>query len=150
MNEHHLELSVRREVRADLPDKKTVRSWVVAALERDAQINIVFVGPRKGRQLNVQYRGKDYATNVLTFDYEHKPVAVADIVLCVPVVEKEALEQGKTFTEHLAHLIVHGVLHAHGYDHARLAQAKKMEALETKIMLALGFADPYSDPAKAH
>jgi probable rRNA maturation factor len=102
------------------------------------------VGEAEGRALNAQYRRKDYATNVLTFDYTVEPVVSADLVLCGPVVEREAREQGKTLEAHYAHLLVHGTLHAQGYDHETGdADALEMEALEVLVLGALGFGDPY-------
>ena len=145
-----LDLTVKKNVKDKLPPKKDIERWVRAALDRPAQICILFVGPRRGRELNFQYRHKPNATNVLTFDYAHSPQAVADIALCVPVIKKEAKDQGKTFRAHLAHLIVHGVMHAQGFDHDTVAKARKMEKLETDVMRALHFPDPYSDAAKAH
>jgi probable rRNA maturation factor len=102
------------------------------------------VGEEEGRALNRDYRGKDHATNVLTFDYARAPRVVADIVLCAPVVAREAGEQGIALEAHYAHLLVHGALHAQGFDHERAADAKAMEARETEIVIALGFADPYA------
>ena len=100
----------------------------------------------EGRQLNRDYRQKDYATNVLTFDYTQEPVVTADLVLCAPVVAREAAEQNKTLAEHYAHQLVHGTLHAQGWDHETSdADAQEMEAYETEILAELGFADPYAD-----
>ncbi len=102
------------------------------------------VGADEGRALNRDYRGKDYATNVLTFDYAREPVVMADLVLCAPVVEREAREQGKTLEAHYAHLLVHGALHAQGWDHeTHERDALAMEALEVLLLGALGFANPY-------
>ena len=95
--------------------------------------------------LNRTYRHKDYATNVLTFDYTQEPTVTADIVICVPVLERQAIEQNKEFRAHLAHLLIHAVLHAHGYDHLNEEEAEEMEARETEIMLSLKFPNPYSD-----
>jgi probable rRNA maturation factor len=121
-----------------------VRRWVSAALERPGEIAVRIVGPEEGQAMNRQYRGKDYATNVLTFDYARDPVVSADLVLCAPVVEREAREQGKTLEAHYAHLLVHGTLHAQGYDHeAGEEQALEMEALEVLLMGMLGYPDPY-------
>ena len=120
------------------------RKWVGMALARPAEIAVRIVGSDEGQALNRQYRGKDYATNVLTFDYARAPMVAADLVLCAPVVEREASEQGKTLEAHYAHLLVHGTLHAQGYDHeAGEREAFEMEALEILLMGALGFADPY-------
>ena len=121
-----------------------VRKWVAMALARPAAIAVRIVGAEEGRSLNRQYRGKDYATNVLTFDYTREPVVSADLVLCAPVVEREAKEQGKSLEAHYAHLLVHGVLHAQGYDHETGdGDALEMEALEVLLLGALGFPNPY-------
>jgi probable rRNA maturation factor len=121
-----------------------VRRWVGMALDAPAEIAVRIVGREEGQALNRQYRGKDYATNVLTFDYARDPVVSADLVLCAPVVEREAKEQGKTLEAHYAHLLVHGALHAQGYDHeAGEAQALEMEAAEILLLGVLGFANPY-------
>ena len=128
--------------RAELPRHK-VRRWILAALEGPAELSVRIVGEDEGRALNRDYRGKDYATNVLTFDYEHEPVVVADLVLCAPVVEREAAEQGVSVADHYAHLLVHGTLHAQGWDHEAEDEAQAMEARESELLLALGFADPY-------
>jgi probable rRNA maturation factor len=121
-----------------------VRRWVGMALQRRGELSVRIVGEDEGRALNRQYRGKDYATNVLTFDYTREPVVAADLVLCGPVVEREAREQGKTLEEHYAHLLVHGTLHAQGFDHeADERDALAMEALEVLLMGALGYPNPY-------
>jgi probable rRNA maturation factor len=126
-----------------------VKRWVSHALrylhEAD-QITLRIVDAQEGRQLNRGYRGKakNYATNVLTFDYQQTPFVVADIVLCAPVVAREAREQGKALEAHWAHLIVHGVLHAQGYYHeTREADALEMEALEVLLLQSLGYPNPY-------
>jgi probable rRNA maturation factor len=129
--------------RALLPRHKVVR-WMRAALEAPAEIAVRVVDADEGQALNRDYRGKDYATNVLTFDYTREPVVHADLVLCAPVVEREAQEQGKPVEAHYAHLLVHGTLHAQGYDHERVRDAKVMERRETEILAALGFPDPYA------
>jgi probable rRNA maturation factor len=128
--------------REHLPRHKVAR-WIRAALEGPAQIAVRIVGEEEGRELNKGFRGKDYATNVLTFDYEHEPVVVADLVLCAPVVAREAKEQKITLEAHYAHLLVHGALHAQGYDHEDDEEARVMEARESELLLALGFKDPY-------
>ena len=141
-----LSLSIQGQGRfVGLPARSTLLRWVEAALESDAELTVRFVGAAEARRLNREFRGKDYATNVLTFDYQHAPVVVADIVLCVPVVRREAREQRKGFRDHLAHLVVHGVLHAQGHDHARARDAKRMEAREVRILAGLGIDDPYAD-----
>ena len=129
--------------RAALPRHKVAR-WIRHALERDAEITVRVVNASEGRQLNREYRGKDYATNVLTFDYAQAPVVSADLVLCAPVVAREARENGKTLQAHYAHLLVHGSLHAQGWDHETSEQtALEMEARETGILARLGFENPY-------
>ena len=130
--------------RAALPRHKVAR-WIRHALALDAEITVRIVDMEEGRQLNRDYRQKDYATNVLTFDYTQEPIVTADLVLCAPVVAREAAEQNKTLAEHYAHLIVHGALHAQGWDHETSEQdAQEMEAYETEILTGLGFADPYA------
>lgn len=133
--------------RAGLPSRKQIEAWVTSALYADAALTVRFVDEEEGRTLNRSYRGKDYATNVLTFAYaesEDDPVT-GDIVLCCPVVETEAREQRKPLEAHYAHLIVHGVLHAQGYEHEDDTEAEEMEAIETETLQALGFDDPYRD-----
>ncbi|WP_250450378.1 rRNA maturation RNase YbeY [Caballeronia sp. ATUFL_M2_KS44] len=130
--------------KAMLP-RATVAHWIKASLFADAELTVRFVDEEEGRMLNRTYRQKDYATNVLTFAYaesEEDPVA-GDLILCCPVVEREAAEQGKPLAAHYAHLIVHGTLHAQGYDHEVESEAEEMESIETDIMKALGFSDPY-------
>jgi len=114
------------------------------ALATDAEITVRIVNVEEGQALNRSYRKKDYATNVLTFDYTQSPVVMADLVLCAPVIAQEAKEQGKTLSAHYAHLLVHGCLHAQGWDHeTSLADAHAMEAREVVILAGLGFANPY-------
>jgi probable rRNA maturation factor len=131
--------------RAELPRHK-VRRWIRAALvdELPAEITVRIVGEEEGRTLNREFRGKDYATNVLTFDYAHEPMVVADLVLCAPVVAREAAEMKLPLADHYAHLLVHGTLHAQGFDHEEEGEAQEMEALETRILLGLGLHDPYA------
>ena len=132
------------EHRAALARHKVSR-WIRHALALDAEITVRIVGLEEGQQLNRDYRHKDYATNVLTFDYTQEPVVTADVVLCAPVVAREAAEQNKTLAEHYAHLLVHGTLHAQGWDHETSdADAQEMEAYESDILAGLGFADPYA------
>jgi probable rRNA maturation factor len=139
-------VSIQGQGRFDgLPARSTLLRWIKTALDRDAELTLRFVDAAESRRLNREFRGKDYATNVLTFDYRHAPVVVADIVLCVPVVRREAREQRKGFREHLAHLVVHGVLHAQGHEHDRARDAKRMEAREVRILAGLGIDDPYRD-----
>ena len=129
--------------RAELP-RHRVAKWLRAALEVPGQITVRIVGAAEGRALNRDYRGKDSATNVLTFNYDQEPVVVADLVLCAPVVAAEAHAQGITLQAHYAHLLVHGALHAQGYDHEAEDEALCMEARESELLLALGYADPYA------
>ena len=131
-----------RSHRAQLPRHRVAR-WLRAALEAPAQLTVRIVGEDEGRALNHDFRAKDYATNVLTFDYERAPVVIADIVLCAPVVAREAVEQGKPLAAHYAHLLIHGALHAQGWDHVRAAAARRMEARERELLYALGIPDPY-------
>ncbi|BBP05890.1 endoribonuclease YbeY [Sulfuriferula plumbiphila] len=135
---------MQRAVRAtDAPSRAQIMRFARAALERDAEITIRLVNEQEGHALNRDYRGRDYATNVLSFVYASAPVVSGDLVLCAPVVSREALQQGKSAIAHYAHLIVHGVLHLHGLDHENDDDAQAMEARETEIITALGFADPY-------
>ena len=127
--------------RAALPRHKVAR-WLRAALELPAEITVRIVGDEEGQSLNRDFRGKDYATNVLTFDYEHEPVVQADLVLAAGVVEREAIDLGIAVVDHYAHLLVHGALHAQGYDHEVDDEAAAMESQETAILLSLGIADP--------
>jgi len=129
--------------RALLPRHRVLR-WMRAALQGPAEIAVRIVGAEEAQALNRDYRQKDYATNVLTFDYEQEPVVVADLVLCADVVAREAADQGIDIAAHYAHLLVHGTLHAQGYDHEDDADAAVMEARESELMVTLGFADPYS------
>ena len=124
-------------------DRRRIRRWVAAALESDAELVLRFVGEAEGRELNRRFRGRDKATNVLTFPYDDEPVIRADIVVCLPVVRAEAAAQGKAAGDHLAHLVVHGVLHAQGHDHEDEPGASRMEAREVMILRRFGIADPY-------
>ena len=128
--------------KALLPRHKVTR-WMRAALELPGEIAVRIVDAEEGQALNKEFRGKDYATNVLTFDYSHEPVVSADLVICAEVVEREAREMGIAIADHYAHMLVHGVLHAQGYDHEEDDEAECMEARESEIMLSLGLADPY-------
>jgi probable rRNA maturation factor len=132
--------------RTGLPARASVAAWVQAALERAARITVRFVGAAEARHLNRRYRRRDYAANVLAFRYS-APRARSiegDIVLCAPVVAREAREQAKAPRAHYAHLAVHGALHLQGFDHATARGAARMEARERRILARLGFADPYS------
>lgn len=150
---HKLDLEVQyadTRLEQDITEAMLQR-WVEAALLGPAELSIRFVDAGEGQALNRQYRGKDYATNVLTFAYnegeelgEDDPTQ-ADIVLCTDVLLREAEEQKKTVEEHAAHLVVHGVLHAQGYDHEHDEEAEEMEQFERDIMEVLGYPDPYAD-----
>jgi len=132
-----------------------LRRWAARALAgaqsdgaipaRGARLALRLVGQAEGRRLNRDFRGRDYATNVLTFEYGADPSGIVhgDIVLCLPVLAREAREQRKSFLDHAAHLVVHGTLHALGYDHVKAGDAHRMEALETRILAGMGIADPY-------
>ena len=147
---HQLQLSLQF---GDIPHKArhrgalprhTVARCIRHALQADAEITVRIVGEEEGRELNKAYRQKDYATNVLTFDYAQQPLVMADLVLCAPVVAREAREQGKTLAAHYAHLLVHGTLHAQGWDHETSARdAQAMEAREVAILAGLGLRNPY-------
>lgn len=129
--------------RAALP-RAAVKRWVAQALQSDAELTVRVVGEEEAQALNRDYRQKDYATNVLTFDYTQAPVVTADLVLCGPVVAREAAEQGKTLQAHYAHLLVHATLHAQGYDHeTNERDALEMEALEILLLASMGFENPY-------
>jgi probable rRNA maturation factor len=129
--------------RAALPRHTVIRT-LRHALECNAEITVRIVGEAEGRSLNRSYRGKDYATNILTFGYAGPPHLAADLLLCAPVVAREAREQGKTLARHYAHLLVHGTLHAQGWDHEQdEQQAQAMEAREVDILRHLGWPAPY-------
>jgi len=129
--------------RTALPRHKVV-SWIRHSLATDGEITVRIVGAEEGQRLNREFRKKDYATNVLTFDYMQSPEVMADLVLCAPVVAQEARQQGKTLQAHYAHLLVHGTLHAQGWDHETSeSDAEAMEAHEIEIMRKLGFKNPY-------
>ncbi|MEQ1807193.1 MAG: rRNA maturation RNase YbeY [Burkholderiaceae bacterium] len=128
--------------RALLPRHK-VRRWLATALDRPAEITVRCVDVIEARNLNHDYRGADHATNVLTFDYVQQPKVVADLVLCCPVIRREAAELGIDPQAHYAHLLVHGALHAQGLDHQDDSTARDMEAQESAILKRLGFGDPY-------
>ena len=134
----------------DLPKPAALRRWGRAALTRNARITLRFVGEAEGRALNRRYRRRDRATNVLAFVY-HEGRGThgieGDVVLCVPVLRREAGEQGKLLAGHSAHLVVHAMLHLQGYNHAGAADAARMEARERSILARLGFPDPYAAPA---
>jgi probable rRNA maturation factor len=121
-----------------------IKKWVKSATPLGGVMTLRFVNATEGKKLNLAFRQKDYATNVLTFPYElSKNELVADIIFCLPILQKEAKEQDKLLKAHLAHLVVHGCLHAQGYDHEAAKDAKKMETLEIQTLQKMGFANPY-------
>ncbi len=141
---HRLSLSVQYASNAtNVPTRQQFRRWVRAALEQDVQMVLRIVDEIEGRALNLSYRGKDYATNVLTFAYDDHLPLYGDVVICAPVVEREATEQGKDLLAHYAHLTIHSALHLQGYDHENKRDATKMEARETALMLKLRYPAPY-------
>lgn len=136
-------IAVQRASRAShIPTDALLRRWSSAAVSRDARVTLRYVAEAEGRRLNREFRGKDYATNVLTFIYSAKPLE-GDVVICAPVVAREAKAQGKSPAAHHAHLLVHGLLHLQGMDHGRKAAAERMETRERRILAKLGFGDPY-------
>lgn len=147
---HKLSLSVQYadERLKEVLTRPLLRKTIQAALFFPAELTLRIVDAEEGQELNRDYRGKDYATNVLTFAYTEDSdaeVTQADIILCTDVLEKEAKEQKKTVLEHAQHLVVHGVLHAQGYDHEIDEEAEEMEALEIEILAGLGLANPYAE-----
>jgi probable rRNA maturation factor len=139
-------VSVQRAVRdGALPARSEIRKWLMAAYDGAAEITVRFVDEEEGRSLNRAYRGKDYATNVLSFPYAPPPRLAGDLVLCVPVVLREAEERRRPVQAHFAHLIVHGMLHLQGYDHEQDRDAEIMEQKERDILAALGYPDPYDE-----
>jgi probable rRNA maturation factor len=141
-----LSLSVQYAVSGDdLPARRLLRRWAVAALAQDAVVTLRFVDSAEGASLNRRYRRKTGPTNVLSFVYDDRPGIVhGDVVLCLPLLRQEAAEQGKTLAAHCAHLVVHGMLHLQGFDHLRADDAARMEAHEIAILATLGVADPYA------
>jgi probable rRNA maturation factor len=136
-------LVIQRASRAShIPSDTRLRSWARAALKQPARVTLRFVPEAEGRRLNREFRGKDHATNVLTFVYERNPLA-GDVVICAPVVAREARTQGKSVGAHHAHLVIHGLLHLQGEDHEDDEEARRMERRERAILRALGFPDPY-------
>ncbi|HZP91274.1 MAG TPA: rRNA maturation RNase YbeY [Burkholderiales bacterium] len=141
-----LSLVVQRAVAtAGLPSPRKLRKWALAALAEDVRVTVRLVGEAEARALNFAYRGRDHATNVLTFPYADIIPLSGDIVICVPVLRREARAQGKTVEAHLAHLLVHGMLHLQGFDHERARDAELMEGIEAEIVTKLGYADPYTN-----
>ena len=135
--------------REGLPVRADFIRWARAALVDGGTITIRLVDADEGQALNREYRGKDYATNVLSFPYEYEPNTVGDLVICPSVVAREAAEQHKTLAAHYAHLVVHGVLHLQGWDHEEDAEAEEMEDEERRILAELGYADPYAELGEA-
>lgn len=129
--------------RRALPARSTLHRWARAAAERDVDVTLRFVGRREGRALNRAFRGRDYATNVLTFVYAGTTTLAGDIAVCAPVVAEEARARAIRRSDHLAHLVVHGMLHLQGYDHARRADARRMERRESTILTGLDLPDPW-------
>ncbi|HSN39001.1 MAG TPA: rRNA maturation RNase YbeY [Burkholderiales bacterium] len=127
----------------NLPSRAQLRKWAHAALEREARITVRIVGQAEGKALNRNFRGKDYATNVLTFVFRDTPPFEGDLALCAPVIAREARDQGKSIVAHYAHMVVHGVLHLQGYDHENDADARIMEKRESQIIAGLSYPDPY-------
>ena len=130
--------------REGLPLRADFLRWARAALVGGGEITIRLVDADEGQELNNEYRGKDYATNVLSFPYDTEPVVLGDLVICPSVVAREAAEQNKPLAAHYAHLTVHGMLHLQGLDHDNDDDAQAMEDEERKILAALGFPDPYA------
>jgi probable rRNA maturation factor len=142
-----LSLAIQRASRAaHIPSDARLRAWARVALASPAEVTLRYVAEAEGRRLNREFRGKDYATNVLTFVYGDAPAGslVGDVVICAPVVAREARAQGKPVLAHHAHLLVHGLLHLQGFDHERDADARRMERHERAILSRLGFGDPYA------
>src|SRR3954471_17124524 len=135
--------------RAQLPSPAKLKRWAQAALLKSACVTLRLIGEREARKLNFEFRGRDYATNVLTFTYSAARPLEGDIAICAPVVTREAKQQGLSDEAHYAHLAVHGMLHLQGFDHVSASQAKRMENLEVRILAGLGFADPYREAAPA-
>lgn len=133
-------VAVQRAVRA-APPAARLRAWALAAVRAGAEVTLRVVGAAEARRLNRAFRRRDYATNVLSFAYSRRQ---GDVVLCHPVIRREARAQGKTLAAHYAHLVVHGVLHLHGLDHLRARAAQRMERAEVRILHRLGVADPYA------
>lgn len=140
---HKLSLAVQYASEAtNVPTRAQFRRWAKKALQRDVSLTLRVVDEPEGRELNEVYRGKDYPTNVLTFVLDDEPL-YGDIIVCAPVVEREAREQRKDLLAHYAHMTIHALLHLQGYDHENDDDAAEMEALETKLMLELRCPDPY-------
>jgi probable rRNA maturation factor len=148
VNAPDLALAIQRASRAaHIPSDRRLRSWARAALGRSAAVTLRYVGVAEGRRLNREFRGRGHATNVLTFIYRNSPrrALEGDIVICAPVVLREAKAQGKGADAHHAHLLVHGLLHLQGFDHGNERDAARMEQRERAVLRRLGFADPYGN-----
>jgi probable rRNA maturation factor len=141
---HKLSLAVQYASDArDLPARTQIRRWMKAALQRDVNVVLRIVDEPEARELNRAYRGKDYATNVLTFVYDDTEKSTGDVVICAPVAAREAAVQHKDLLAHYAHLVIHAALHLQGYEHDNDADAAEMEGLEIALMVKLGYPDPY-------
>lgn len=150
MSQVILDLQLACEDNTGLPEEGQIQSWldaVISPFQEEAEVTVRLVDDAESHELNMTYRGKDKPTNVLSFPFEAPPgielPLLGDLVICRQVVEQEALEQDKPLAAHWAHMVIHGSLHLLGYDHIQDDEAEEMEALETEIMLALGYADPY-------
>lgn len=153
MRKNKLSLALQIAVNADnLPSRTMIRTWLSLCFKTAAEISVRIVDEEEGKQLNLDYRQKDYATNVLTFTYDDADMPtlpdmplLGDIVLCHPVIVREAAAQNKTLLAHYAHLVVHAALHCQGFDHEIEAEAEEMEAKEIQLLAGLGFANPYTE-----
>ena len=130
---------------APVPTRAQWRRWITVAMQRNISLTLRIVDEAEGRELNKAYRGRDYATNVLTFVYDDTETLSGDVVICAPVVEREGLEQHKDLQSHYAHLAIHAALHLQGFDHETETDAARMEALETALMVRLHYPDPYME-----
>ena len=151
LHSHTIDIQIASRIKG-IPDERAFKRWLLAALPRPAELTLRVVNAAEGRRLNCKFRGKDTATNVLTFIYHEKksPLLMGDIVLCAPIVAFEARAQGKMLEAHYAHLAVHGVLHLAGMDHEDEGSAMAMEKKEIAIVKALGYANPYANPYANH
>lgn len=150
MSQVILDLQLACDDNTGLPEEAQFQTWLDAAIlpfQEEAEVTVRLVDDEESHDLNLTYRGKDKSTNVLSFPFEAPPgielPLLGDLVICRQVVEREAAEQNKPLNAHWAHMVIHGSLHLLGYDHIEDDEAEEMEALETEIMLALGYADPY-------
>lgn len=146
--QHNTELTFHLQSPAQLgglPTRRTLRRWILRALQNtpEATLTLRFAQRREAQQLNQRFRHKGYVPNVLTFNYSPAPKLAADIVLCLPIIKEEAQAQRKSLRAHLAHLVIHGVLHARGFDHIKEKDAQRMQRLETQVLASLRIADPY-------